>query len=66
MHARPVRIRKSLARPLKAHNATAGPGVCGDLDFSYQYPHSQGTEDPRVIYNKYDQYFYNFAYGKMC
>jgi hypothetical protein len=39
-------------------------GVCGDLVESYQYPHSQGTEDPRIIYNKYDQYFYNFAYGE--
>ena len=38
-------------------------GVCGDLNASYQIPSSQGTQDPRVIYNKYDQYFYDFTYG---
>ena len=32
-------------------------GVCGDLNASYQYNPSQGSEDPRIIYNKYDQYF---------
>eukprot|EP01050_Picozoa_sp_SAG11_P018968 SAG11_NODE_2950_length_2817_cov_2.426784_3_plen_357_part_00 len=41
----------------------AQTGVCGDLNASYQISPSQGTQDPRVIYNKYDQYFYNFAYG---
>ena len=38
-------------------------GICGDLNASYQYPQSQGTEDLRIIFNKYDNYFYNFAYG---
>ena len=38
-------------------------GVCGDLNASYQYPKSQGTEDPRIIFNPHDEYFYNFAYG---
>lgn len=38
-------------------------GICDDLNASYQIPSSQGTQDPRVIYNRYDQYFYNFAYG---
>ena len=28
-------------------------GVCGDLNASYLYPKSQGTEDPRIIFNKY-------------
>ena len=27
-------------------------GVCGDLNASYLYPKSQGTEDPRIIFNK--------------
>eukprot|EP01051_Picozoa_sp_SAG22_P015085 SAG22_NODE_1922_length_3307_cov_1.973504_3_plen_480_part_00 len=36
-------------------------GVCGDLNASYQIPKAQGIQDPRVIYNKYDNYFYNFA-----
>ena len=39
-------------------------GVCGDLNASYQYPQSQGTEDPRIIFNKFDNFFYNFAYGE--
>ena len=30
-------------------------GVCGDLDASYQVPQGQGTQDPRVIYDKYTQ-----------
>jgi hypothetical protein len=38
-------------------------GVCGDLNASYQIPSSQGTQDPRVIFNKYDGYFYDFTYG---
>jgi len=38
-------------------------GVCGDLEPDYQAPASQGTQDPRVIYDPYTEYFYNFAYG---
>ena len=38
-------------------------GVCGDLNASYQIDSALGTQDPRVIFNKYDGYFYNFAYG---
>jgi hypothetical protein len=30
-------------------------GVCGDLEPAYQIPQGQGTQDPRVIYNQYDQ-----------
>lgn len=39
-------------------------GVCGDLDPTYQIPAIGGSEDPRVVYDKYTEYFYNFAYGK--
>jgi hypothetical protein len=38
-------------------------GICGDVDPDYQISSIQGTQDPRVIYNKYDEYFYDFTYG---
>ena len=38
-------------------------GICGDLDSSYQIPGVQGIQDPRVIFDKYSDYFYNFNYG---
>ena len=38
-------------------------GICGDLNASYQINQTLGMQDPRVIFNQYDGYFYNFAYG---
>ena len=33
--------------------------MCGDLDTSYQVPPKQGTEDPRVVFNKCGAHTYN-------
>ena len=41
-------------------------GVCGDLEPMYQATPSQGTQDPRVIYDPYSNYFYNFASVSWC
>mmetsp|Transcript_8515 Transcript_8515/g.21877 ORF Transcript_8515/g.21877 Transcript_8515/m.21877 type:complete len:464 (-) Transcript_8515:21-1412(-) len=38
-------------------------GECNDLEPAYQINGSQGTEDPRVVWDPYTEYFYNFAYG---
>lgn len=39
-------------------------GVCDDLDSSIQLPQkTAGTQDPRIIYNPTDEFFYLFAYG---
>lgn len=38
-------------------------GVCGDLEPNYKFPSDQGTEDPRIVWDPYTSYFYNFAYG---
>ena len=38
-------------------------GVCGDLEPGYQVDMAQGTQDPRIIFNKYDEFFYMFTYG---
>ena len=29
-----------------------------------QVPPEQGTQDPRIIYDKYTEYFYMFTYGR--
>lgn len=39
-------------------------GICGDLEPDYQISGKQGNQDPRVIYDKYTEYFYNFNYGR--
>jgi predicted GH43/DUF377 family glycosyl hydrolase len=38
-------------------------GICGDLDPSYQVDSMLGTQDPRVIYDTYTEYFYMFTFG---